>query len=160
MPLHADDEAVAVRQLDAFDDPVGGPGNLAEAEADLEGVTRRGDFARGVVALVAEAHGVDVAAAREDETVEALPEHTERGLTELRREQHGDPARLLNRAQVRRVHVRALRLLVEGDRGRDADEGPVHDSSRARISAGTRRRSSGGASSRRAISARALLRLL
>src|SRR2546428_9115322 len=205
MPLHADDEAVAVRQLDAFDDPVGGPGNLAEAaaerldrlvvhtvhleleraedlaearalahhfhgvrglvawlrlavrerlvrrirgvavlirdvlveasaqrdvddldasadgqeghvvverpvdEADLEGVTRLGDSARGVVALLAEARGVDVAAAREDEAVEALPEYTERGLTELRRGKHGESARLLDRAQGSRGHVRHLR---------------------------------------------------
>src|SRR5438093_7838477 len=183
MPLHADDEAVAVRQLDALDDPVGGPGNLAEAaaerldrlvvhavhleleraedlaeacalahhlhgvrglvawlrlavrerlarrirgvavlirdvlveapaqrdvddldaaadgeeghvvverpmdDADPESVTRPGDFACGVVALVAEARGVDVAAAREDEAVEALPEHTARGPAELPREQ-------------------------------------------------------------------------
>src|SRR3989442_14694868 len=34
MPLHADDEAVAVRQLDALDDPVGGPGDLAEPAAE------------------------------------------------------------------------------------------------------------------------------
>src|SRR5439155_12282488 len=84
------------------------------------------DSARGVVALLAEARGVDVAAAREDEAVEALPEYTERGLTELRREQHGDPARLLNRAQVGRVHGRALGLLVDGDGCGDANQRRAH----------------------------------
>src|SRR3989454_3546306 len=158
-------EAPAQRDVDDLDAAADGEERHVVVErpvdeADLESVTRRGDFARGVVALLAEARGVDVAAAREDEAVEALPEHTERGLVELRREQHGDPPGLLNRAQGRRVHVRALGLLVEGDRGRDADEGPGHDSSRARISAGTRRRSPGGASSRRAISARSFWRLL
>src|SRR5207245_10730853 len=34
MPLHADDEAVAVRQLDSLDDSVGGPGGLAEPAAE------------------------------------------------------------------------------------------------------------------------------
>src|SRR5437870_10665510 len=34
MPLHADDEAVAVRQLDSLDDSVGGPGDLAEPAAE------------------------------------------------------------------------------------------------------------------------------
>src|SRR3989454_11926251 len=124
-------EAPAQRDVDDLDAAADGEERHVVVErpvdeADLESVTRPGDFACGVVALLAEARGVDVAAAREDEAVEALPEHTERGLTELRREQHGDPAPLLKRAQGRRVHVRALPLLVEGDRGRDAGEGRQH----------------------------------
>src|SRR5439155_1421477 len=112
MPLHADDEAVAVRQLDSLDDSVGGPGDLAEAAADreerhvvrerpvneveLEGVAGWGDVVRGRVARLAEARGVDVAAAREDEALEPSPEGRERVPVEPRREQHGDPARRLD----------------------------------------------------------------
>ena len=98
----------------AFERPVG--------QLDLERVTRRRDLGRRRVARLAEARGVHVTAAREEHAVDPREQRRARRRAELRRQHHRHTARLLDRIEVRRVDVRALRVLVHGDGGRDADE--------------------------------------
>jgi len=88
----------------------------------VEGVAGLGDQRDRRVAGLAEPIGMDVAPAGQQEAVEPLPERRAAPGVELGREEHGDPAGLLHGGEVRRVHVRALGILVHGDRRRHADE--------------------------------------
>ena len=61
---------------------------------------------------LAEERGIDVAAARQQEAVEAAREPLQRRGAELRRQRHRHAAGLLDRVQVGRVHVGPLGILV------------------------------------------------
>ena len=83
-----------------------------ERHLRLERVARGGDVVERRVRRLAEARRVHVAAAREQDRVEAAHEALEGGLRELGRQEHGHAARLLDGVEVGRVDVGALGSLV------------------------------------------------
>ena len=89
----------------------------------LDGVARRRDVVERGMRGLAEERGVHVAAAGQEQAVQAPREPIEGGGAELGRQRHRYAPGLLDGVEVRRVHVGPLGMLVDSDRGADADEG-------------------------------------
>jgi hypothetical protein len=74
---------------------------------------------------LAEERWVHVPAAGQEQAIQASREPIEGGGAELGGQRHRHAPRLLDGVEVRRVHVGPLGMLVDGDRGADADERKV-----------------------------------
>ena len=98
----------------------------------ISSASRAGETSSTVgCARLAEARGLDVAAAREQQAVQPLPERRLDLGREVRRQQHGDAAGGLHGPDVGAVDVGALGDLVDRDRRGDADEWRSHEASLA-----------------------------
>jgi hypothetical protein len=75
------------------------------------------------MARLTEAGGVDVTTTGEDHAVEQAPESGPRGTLQLRSDEERDAAGVLNGPEIGAIDVGPFGIRVDGDRGREADEG-------------------------------------